>query len=68
MTELLKKYIRDGTMDDAVLQAGLSETLAAWVALSAAAGFSARELLAENHEKVSRRVEFDTLRGSGDHR
>lgn len=67
-SEVVKKYLRDGTLHKDKLRNGMHELFQAWLDVCTAAGLSPAEVLAANREKVEGRVARGTQRGSGDHR
>ncbi len=68
VTELMKKRVRDDTLDAAVLEEALGEALGAWLAVCATARISPAEVLVLNQRKVNDRHARGVVRGSGDNR
>jgi NTP pyrophosphatase (non-canonical NTP hydrolase) len=68
VSELLKKYVRDGVLPLEQLQTALAEVFRAWVCLCESSGLSWSAVMAENRLKIEGRVLRGTLRGSGNHR
>ncbi len=68
VTELMKKRVRDDTLDAAVLEGALGDALGAWLAVCAQAGIGPAEALVLNQRKVNDRHARGVVRGSGDNR
>ncbi len=63
-----KKYIRDGTFDNKAFSAEIGDCLWYISQLASAQGVSIEWLAGSNFEKLSKRKETNTLKGSGDER
>lgn len=68
VSELMKKFIRDGHLDLAAATNRLSDVFAAWHELCDAANISAQAVVNANFQKVEGRAHRGTLRGSGNDR
>ena len=66
--ELLKKRVRDDTLDLNHLKKELGDVLYYWSMLCNAFGLSPTDVMAANMEKVNGRYERGTLKGSGEDR
>lgn len=68
VSECVKKYLRDGTLNREKLDKSLATAYQSWHILCAAAGLDAAAVVAANQDKVEGRVQRGTQRGSGDTR
>lgn len=68
VSELMKKFIRDGHLDQDAARIRLEEVFIAWHALCTASGLAAEQVVNMNYEKVEGRAHRGTIRGSGDNR
>ncbi len=65
-SEAVKKYLRDGELNQEKLLQGMHDTYRAWLDVCQAAGLSPFQVVQANHDKVEGRVARGTQRGSGD--
>lgn len=68
VTELLKKYLRDGNIDRKALQKELGDVLAYLCLIADMMCISMQDVMDGNVEKLQGRLERGTLRGSGNDR
>jgi NTP pyrophosphatase (non-canonical NTP hydrolase) len=68
VTEVFKKYVRDGQLNREKFEAGMGNVLTAWLTTCRQAGFSFEDVLSANREKVDGRAARGTTRGSGNDR
>jgi len=68
VAEKVKKFFRDGTLDNEAIQKELGDVIFYWMALSNALGLDAVSTITTNMEKLMARKNNGTLRGNGDDR
>jgi NTP pyrophosphatase (non-canonical NTP hydrolase) len=68
VAEIMKKYIRDGNINQADLRKELGDVIAYVVVLASMFDISLEEILIGNIDKLESRSKKGTLRGSGDNR
>jgi len=68
VSELLKKYIRDGLLDEKALAKELGDVLAYLSLVASYFGFTLEEIAEMNLNKLSKRESKGTLHGSGNER
>jgi NTP pyrophosphatase (non-canonical NTP hydrolase) len=66
--ELLKKYIRDGVLDEESLAKELGDVLAYLTLIANSFGFTLEEIAKINLSKLAKRESKGTLHGSGNNR
>jgi NTP pyrophosphatase (non-canonical NTP hydrolase) len=66
--EYIKKYVRDGTVDEAKLLKEFGDVLYYTLMLARRFGFSVEDIVNANVEKLEGRVQRGTQKGSGDSR
>lgn len=62
----VKKYIRDGKLDPGAMAYELGDVMYYIARLAEAMGYSLEDIMEINHNKLQKRLENGTLRGSGD--
>jgi NTP pyrophosphatase (non-canonical NTP hydrolase) len=65
---ILKKFVRDGNLDQMKLKKELGDVLYYWAMICNYFGFDPEEIVVINVEKIEGRHARGTLRGSGDDR
>ena len=68
VSEKIKKFFRDGTLDKEAIQKELGDVMFYWVALHGALFLDPSETVKKNRKKLLSRYERGTLQGSGDNR
>ena len=68
VSEKIKKFFRDGTLDKEAIQKELGDVMFYWVALHGALFLDPSETVKRNRKKLLSRYERGTLQGSGDNR
>lgn len=68
VSESVKKYIRDGKLDQLDLRDKLNLVYFTWKVLCESSGLTCAEVIATNQDKIEGRVSRGTQRGSGDDR
>lgn len=68
VVEHLKKYLRDGNIDQTALVKELGDVLAYMVLIGQYFNITLEEVMESNHQKISSRIQRGTMRGSGDER
>ena len=68
VSEKIKKFFRDGTLDKEAIQKELGDVMFYWVALHGALFLDPSETIKKNRKKLLSRYERGTLQGSGDNR
>lgn len=68
LMELIKKEVRDGTVNRAAMKKELGDIAYYWARICSAYGFMPSDVLQTNYDKLHARREAGTLRGSGNDR
>ena len=68
VAEKIKKFFRDGTLDNEALSKELGDVMFYWIALHGAFDLDPYETIQNNINKLNSRKNNGTLRGSGDER
>ena len=68
VSEKIKKFFRDGTIDNVAIQKELGDVIFYWVALHNALNLKPYDTIMGNMNKLKTRKRNGTIRGSGDNR